>query len=92
VVSHGRYVMFHMAEVAVPRQMFRDILRLIARLRAHQRRQHEGGSGQIRQATAAEVRLDEGRATSSSAETRATRRFGCKRARLRSNFAATVRQ
>jgi hypothetical protein len=34
VVSHGRYVMFQMAEVAVPRQMFRDILRLIVRLRA----------------------------------------------------------
>jgi hypothetical protein len=34
VVSHGRYVMFQMAEVAVPRQMFHDILLLIARLRA----------------------------------------------------------
>jgi hypothetical protein len=34
VVNHGRYVMFQMAEVAVPRQMFHDILRLIARLRA----------------------------------------------------------
>ena len=27
VVSHGRYVTFQMAEVAVPRQMFADILR-----------------------------------------------------------------
>jgi len=34
VVSNGRYVMFQMAEIAVPRQMFHDILRLIARLRA----------------------------------------------------------
>jgi hypothetical protein len=34
VVSHGRYVTFQMAEVAVPRQMFTDILGLIARLRA----------------------------------------------------------
>ena len=34
VVSHGRYVTFQMAEVAVPRQMFKDILRLIAQLRA----------------------------------------------------------
>ena len=34
VVSHGRYVIFQMAEVAVPRQMFADILSLIARLRA----------------------------------------------------------
>ena len=34
VVSHGRYVTFQLAEVAVPRQMFADILWLIARLRA----------------------------------------------------------
>ena len=34
VVSHGRYVTFHMAEVAVSRQLFADILLLIARLRA----------------------------------------------------------
>src|SRR5216683_493394 len=34
VVSHGRYVTFQMAEVAVPRQMFQEILLLIARLRA----------------------------------------------------------
>jgi hypothetical protein len=34
VVRHGRYVTFQMAEVAVPRQMFADILSLIAWLRA----------------------------------------------------------
>jgi hypothetical protein len=34
VVSHGRYVSFQMAEVAVSRQMFAEILSLIARLRA----------------------------------------------------------
>jgi len=34
VVSHGRYVTFQLAEVAVPRQLFADIVRLIARLRA----------------------------------------------------------
>ena len=34
VVSHGRYVTFQMAEVAVSRQMFAEILSLIARLRA----------------------------------------------------------
>jgi hypothetical protein len=34
VVSHGRYVTFQMAEVAVSRQVFADILSLIARLRA----------------------------------------------------------
>jgi hypothetical protein len=33
VVSHGRYVTFQMAEVAVPRQMFQEILSLIAQLR-----------------------------------------------------------
>jgi len=34
VVSHGRYITFQMAEVAVPRKMFAEILSLIARLRA----------------------------------------------------------
>jgi hypothetical protein len=34
MVSHGRYVMFQLAELAVSRQMFEDILMLIARLRA----------------------------------------------------------
>ena len=33
VVGHGRYVTFQMAEVAVSRQMFQEILTLIARLR-----------------------------------------------------------
>ena len=32
--SHGRHVAFQMAEVAVSRQMFADILTLISRLRA----------------------------------------------------------
>ena len=34
VTGHGRYVTLQMAEIAVPRQMFVDILSLIARLRA----------------------------------------------------------
>jgi len=34
VVSHGRYVTFQMAEVVVPRNLFREILRLIDGLRA----------------------------------------------------------
>jgi len=34
VRSHGRYVTFQLAEVAVSWQMFVDILSLIARLRA----------------------------------------------------------
>ncbi len=33
VVSHGRYVAFQMAEVAIPRAPFANILRLIAELR-----------------------------------------------------------
>src|SRR5262249_10376828 len=33
VVSHGRYLIFQMAEVAIARQMFQEILRLIAELR-----------------------------------------------------------
>jgi hypothetical protein len=41
-VSHGRYVVFQMAEVAIPRQMFQEILRLIAELRPQPPpRQHE---------------------------------------------------
>ena len=34
VVSHGRYTTFQLAEVAVPRQMFKEILSLIVQLRA----------------------------------------------------------
>ena len=34
VASHGRYVTFQLAEVAVPRRSFAEILSLIARLRA----------------------------------------------------------
>ena len=34
VVSHGRYITFQMAEVAIPRGLFADILRLIVELRA----------------------------------------------------------
>jgi hypothetical protein len=34
IVTHGRYVTFQMAEVAVPKGLFAEILRLIAELRA----------------------------------------------------------
>jgi hypothetical protein len=34
VVTHGRYVAFQMAEVAVPRTLFAEILGLIAELRS----------------------------------------------------------
>ena len=33
VISHGRYVAFQLAEVAVPRIIFADVLRMIAELR-----------------------------------------------------------
>ena len=34
IIRHGRYVIFQMAEVAVPRGLFDEILPLIAQLRA----------------------------------------------------------
>jgi hypothetical protein len=34
VISHGRSIAFEIAEVAIPRQMFEEILRLIAELRS----------------------------------------------------------
>ena len=37
VVSHGRYVTFQLAEVAVPRELFRKILSLIDDLRPRPR-------------------------------------------------------
>ncbi|MCH7929717.1 MAG: hypothetical protein IIA01_04350 [Proteobacteria bacterium] len=33
VVSHGRYVTFQLAEVAIPRRLFAEILRMIDGLR-----------------------------------------------------------
>jgi hypothetical protein len=33
VVSHSRYIAFQMAEVAIPRGLFADVLRLIVELR-----------------------------------------------------------
>jgi hypothetical protein len=60
VVSHGRYVTFQMAEVAVPRQMFFDILLLIARLRAPPAPDMSGPRNQMRPVTTGKVRLDAG--------------------------------
>ena len=45
VVSHGRYVAFQMAEVAIPRNLFADILRLIAELRPRRSRQQRRAFG-----------------------------------------------
>ena len=33
IVTHGRYITFRMAEVAVPKELFEEILRLIDGLR-----------------------------------------------------------
>jgi hypothetical protein len=33
IASHGRYIAFQLAEVAIPRNLFAEILRLIAELR-----------------------------------------------------------
>jgi Transposase DDE domain group 1 len=42
IVRHGRYVIFQLAEVAVPRPLFAEILRRIERLRPRRRRsRHE---------------------------------------------------
>jgi hypothetical protein len=47
-----------------------------------------GRWGQMRQTATAEMRLDEGKATSSSTARRATRRFGFEQRQLRLNFVA----
>ena len=52
--------MFQVAEIAVSRHMFREILMLIAQLRGRSL-QYEGGSGRKAWTTMGEVRLDEGR-------------------------------
>ena len=62
VVSHGRYVIFQMAEVAVSRQMFQEILMLVARLRAPPAPAWTGDRVRMRQTTTVEVRLDTGKA------------------------------
>ena len=74
VVSHGRYVTFQMAEVAVPRQMFQEILSLMPGC-GHRRRRHDERWRQMQQTTAAEVRLDAGRAARFSASVRSTGGF-----------------
>ena len=42
IVRHGRYVVFQLAEVAVPRSLFAEILRRIDRLRDRPRRRRDG--------------------------------------------------
>ena len=56
-----------MAEITVSWQMFAEIFMLIARLRAPPAPGVSGRSGQMRQTTTAEARLDQGKAASSGA-------------------------
>ena len=70
VVSHGRYVTFQMAEVAVSRLMFGDILMLIARLRGAARTsvrgagiqcdKHDGGGAPWRRQATSFMRHEAG--------------------------------
>ncbi len=60
VVSHGRYVTFQLAEVAVPKELFRTILSLINDLRPRPApAQAEEIDGEVK--SAGEVRLDGGK-------------------------------
>jgi len=54
VVSHGRYVTFQMAEVAVPRQMFQEILSLNRPAPGTASASVRGAWSDLRQATAGE--------------------------------------
>jgi hypothetical protein len=46
VVSHGRYVVFQMAEVAIPRQMFQEFRGSLQSCgRSHHQRRHETPDG-----------------------------------------------
>ena len=59
IVRHGRYVTFQMAEVAVPRELFQKILRLIDDLRRRPiPAKAEGFDGEVK--SAREVRLNGG--------------------------------
>ena len=66
VVSHGRYVTFQLAEVAVPRDLFRKILRLIDDLRRRPAPAYTGAiDGKVK--TTGEVHLDDGKYVSAAA-------------------------
>ncbi len=88
VVSHGRYVTFQMAEVAVPRQMFAEILSLIARPARTARASVTEDARRMRQTTTVEVRLDQGKAASFGAVGPTRPPFWLLPGRLRANFVA----
>jgi hypothetical protein len=64
VISHGRYVTFQLAEVAAPREMFKQILSLIVRLRAPAHRERARKSNTT--GNEGEVRVDEAKPAGSS--------------------------
>ncbi len=88
VVSHGGYVTFQLAEVAVPPQMFQDILRLIARLRVPPA-PDERGQDRYRPRPTRGVHLEERKAPSSSAIRATIHRFGGLSCPWHSSFVAT---
>ena len=73
--GHGRYVAFQMAEIAVPRQMFVDILSLIARLRGTARPSMTSSEVRCGQITRGEVCLGASKAVRFSASVQSTARF-----------------
>ena len=75
VVSHGRYVTFQMAEMAVSQQMFADILSLIARLRGTARPSMTSSEVRCGQITRGEVCLGASKAVRFSASVQSTARF-----------------
>lgn len=50
VVRHGRYTIFQVAEVAISRALFAQILGLAADLRHHRQRLHDWGRIRMREA------------------------------------------
>jgi len=48
VMRHGRYVIFQMAEVTVPKELFQEILRLINGLCDQDRPQRRNWDGRMR--------------------------------------------
>jgi hypothetical protein len=72
VVRHGRYLTFQMAEVAVSRQMFAEILSPIARLRGAARASMRSFGVDRRGPTTGEVRLGDSRPARSRGSERST--------------------
>jgi hypothetical protein len=76
VVSHGRYVAFQLAAVAVSRQMFAKVLSLIARLQAPPH-QHDGLWGRTARITMGRCVTIQAKAARFSASTESIGSFDC---------------